>query len=92
MKRPIILLALFFAPVLVTLAVIGCSSVVTSPPAPDRVVSYKLTLYSGGFAVKTWNAKGQVQCDFHPDSYYFVDIATGKLVRVAGTVVIEQLP
>jgi hypothetical protein len=60
---------------------------------PDRgMISYKLTLYSGGMAIRTWNTKGQVEKHGHSEGYYFVDIATGKMVRVSGTVAIEQLP
>ena len=87
MKRLLIL------PLLAAMAVTGCSSATWSRNTPGRIMSnYKLTLYSGGLAVKTWNTKGQVESESRSDGYYFVDIATGKIVEVAGTIVIEQLP
>ena len=50
----------------------------TSSAEEDIMSSYKLTLYSGGVAVKTWNTKGQVESESRSDGYDFVDISTGQ--------------
>lgn len=70
----------------------GCSSAERSRMLPGRRLSdFKITLYSGGQAVGSWTTKGQVQSEGESDGYYFVDRATGKIVEVCGTVVIEQI-
>lgn len=51
---------------------------------------HKITLYSGGVAVRTWYSTGYIQNEQHSDGYYFKDDATGKLVSISGQVVIEQ--
>ena len=52
---------------------------------------HRITLYSGGVAVKTWTSTGNVSNQEHSDGYYFEDESTHKLVEVSGQVVIEQL-
>lgn len=52
--------------------------------------AHKVTLYSGGVAVRTWTSTGKVLSEEKSDGYYFEDKATGKLVEVAGTIVIER--
>jgi hypothetical protein len=51
---------------------------------------HKITLYSGGVAVRVWHSTGYVKNEEHSDGYYFQDDATGRLVTVSGEVVIEQ--
>ena len=51
---------------------------------------FTVTLYSGGQAMKTWHSSGKVLTEGDSDGWYFTDRATGKLVRVSGTVAIEQ--
>jgi hypothetical protein len=51
---------------------------------------HKITLYSGGIAVGTWHSTGYIQNEEKSDGYYFRDDATGKLISVSGTVIIEQ--
>jgi hypothetical protein len=51
---------------------------------------HKITLYSGGIAVRVWHTSGYVQNEEKSDGYYFEDDATHKLVTVSGNVVIEQ--
>ena len=53
--------------------------------------NYKVTLYSGGVAVKEWRSTGKVLTEHESDGWYFMDSETGKLIRVSGQVVIEQL-
>ena len=52
---------------------------------------FKVTLYSGGQAVKTYTSSGKVLTETQSDGWYFTDKDTGKLVRVSGTVTVEQL-
>jgi hypothetical protein len=51
---------------------------------------HKITLYSGGVAVRTWHSTGYIQNEEHSDGFYFKDDASGKLIRVSGQIVIEQ--
>jgi hypothetical protein len=51
---------------------------------------HKITLYSGGQAVREFHTDGKVVSEEKSDGYYFMDRATGKLVEVSGDVVIEQ--
>jgi hypothetical protein len=51
---------------------------------------HKITLYSGGIAVRTWHSTGYIQNEEHSDGYYFKDDSSGKLIRVSGDLVIEQ--
>jgi hypothetical protein len=51
---------------------------------------HKITLYSGGVAVRVWHSSGAIQNEEKSDGYYFQDDATGKLVSVSGNIVIEQ--
>lgn len=51
---------------------------------------FKITVYSGGKAVRTFVSSGKVLTEAESDGWYFMDAETKKLVRVSGTVVIEQ--
>jgi hypothetical protein len=51
---------------------------------------HKITLYSGGIAVRVWHSSGAISNEEKSDGYYFMDDATHKLVSVSGQVVIEQ--
>ena len=51
---------------------------------------YKVEMYSGGQLVRTWIASGKVQSENGSDGYYFNDKVTGKLIEVAGDVVITE--
>ena len=58
----------------------------------------KLGGYGDSFTVKVlgpdtvvvYQSTGKVISEEHSDGYYFTDAATGKLVEVSGTVIIEQ--
>ena len=58
----------------------------------------KLGGYGDNFTVKVlgpdtvvvYQSTGKVISEEHSDGYYFTDAATGKLVEVSGTVIIEQ--
>jgi hypothetical protein len=52
--------------------------------------SFRVTLYSGGEAVRTWKSTGKVLTEEQSDGWYFTDAVTGKLVLVSGDVVVEQ--
>jgi hypothetical protein len=51
---------------------------------------HKITLYSGGIAVRVWHSSGSIVNEEHSDGYYFQDDDTHKLIRVSGQIVIEQ--
>lgn len=51
---------------------------------------FKVTLYSNGDAVRTWQSTGKVMTETDSDGWYFTDASTNKLVRVSGSVVVEQ--
>lgn len=74
---------------LLTFLISGCTSA-------DRAKLFaygshhKITLYSGGVAVRVWHSSGIISNEERSDGYYFMDDATGKLVCVSGQVVIEQ--
>jgi len=53
---------------------------------------FQITLYSAsGAPIRQWTSNGKVATEDHSDGWYFQDAGTGKLVRVSGTVVVEQL-
>jgi hypothetical protein len=53
---------------------------------------FKVTLYgASGAVIREWKSSGKVATEEHSDGWYFNDSATNKLVRVTGTVVVEQL-
>lgn len=47
-------------------------------------------LYSGGVLIGEWDSSGKVITEDHSDGYRFVDKKTGKLVRIAGQIIIEN--
>lgn len=51
---------------------------------------YKVEMFSGGQLVRSWISSGKVQSEHESDGYYFNDKVTGKLVEVAGDIVITQ--
>jgi hypothetical protein len=54
--------------------------------------SFAVTLYSAnGGVIKQWTSDGKVATEAQSDGWYFKDAASGKLVRVSGTVVVEQI-
>lgn len=53
---------------------------------------FKITLYSAnGSEIKNWTSDGKVHTEEGSDGYYFSDIKTNKLVRVTGTIIVEQV-
>jgi hypothetical protein len=53
--------------------------------------NFKVTVYSGSEAVREFKSEGKVLSEDHTDGWYFLDAKTQKLVRVSGTVIVEQL-
>lgn len=52
---------------------------------------HKVTLYGAtGTVIGQWESTGNVSNQASSDGWYFRDAKTGKLVEVAGTLVIEQ--
>jgi len=52
---------------------------------------FQVDMYSGGKLVRSWVSTGKVNSEKGSDGYYFKDKATGKLVEVAGDVVITNV-
>ncbi len=52
---------------------------------------HRVTLWSGGIAVRTWVSPGKVSSSESSDGYYFRDEDTGLLVEISGDVVIERI-
>jgi len=52
---------------------------------------YRITLYSGGEPVRTWVSTGKVHAETQSDGWFFMDAATGRLVRMFGDSVVEQI-
>ena len=50
--------------------------------------SHSIELYSGGEMVRSWTSVGKVASETDSDGYYFMDEATGVLVRVTGDLVV----
>ncbi len=72
-----------------TVGVAGCTSAERSQLAALGS-DHKVTVYSGGSAVREFHSSGKVLTESESDGWYFTDKVTGRLVRVSGTVVIEQ--
>jgi hypothetical protein len=84
MKKSFILLGM----VLLTLT--GCKDA-TRAQWGSLGTRHRVTVWSGGVAVKTYISTGNVSNQGQSDGWYFEDEATHKLVEVAGTLTIEQL-
>ena len=53
---------------------------------------FQVTLYAAnGAVIKQWVSNGKVATEQQSDGWYFMDAATNKLVRLSGTVLVEQL-
>lgn len=52
---------------------------------------FKVEILSGGQIVRTYTSTGKVMSEEKSDGYYFMDIATNKLVEVSGDIIITQL-
>jgi hypothetical protein len=53
--------------------------------------SATVTLYAcDGSTIKIWESTGKVATETQSDGWRFVDKKTGKLIRVSGTIVIEN--
>ncbi len=51
---------------------------------------FLVEMYSGGQLVRSWVSSGKVLSESGSDGYFFKDKATGKLIEVAGDVVITK--
>jgi len=52
---------------------------------------FSVEMYSGGELVRSWTSSGKVNSEQGSDGYYFKDKHTGKLVEVAGDIVITNI-
>jgi hypothetical protein len=52
---------------------------------------HKITLYGAtGTIVGQWESTGNVSNEANSDGWYFRDAKTGKLIEIAGTMIVEQ--
>lgn len=73
-------------------------ALLTAPGCTDAYTSsvtavgqqFHVTVYSGGHAVRAYRSTGKVLTEEDSDWWYFRDKATGGLVRVTGTVTVEE--
>jgi len=52
---------------------------------------FKITLYSGGNEVRVFESTGRVLTDSQNDIYSFEEKRTGKLIKISGDVVMEEI-
>lgn len=53
---------------------------------------FRVTLYAcDGGVIKQWTSSGKVKSEETSDGYYFMDQASGRLIEVTGTLIIERL-
>lgn len=81
MKKLLLLLLLPFA---------ACTDV-EKAKLNDYGNKYTVEVVSGGQVVRTYTSKGRVRAGSRADSHYFLDAATGKLVRISGPVIITRI-
>lgn len=51
---------------------------------------YKISVYSGGEKVREFVSSGKVLTEEKSDGWYFTNKESGKLVRISGTVIVEE--
>lgn len=66
----------------------SCDARLSQPTSIGQ--EFDVKVYSGGIAVKSYRSTGKVLTESQSDGFYFRDKATGHLVRVSGTVTIEE--
>lgn len=53
---------------------------------------FLVTLYAcDGSVIREWTSTGKVKSEETSDGYYFMDKATGRLIEVTGTLIIERM-
>lgn len=80
----------FLLVVISMIALFGCTDAVKQKYS-NFGNSFKVEMYSGGVLVRSWISTGKVGSEAESDGYYFKDKTTGKLVEVAGDVVITNI-
>ena len=51
---------------------------------------YNISVYSGGQKIKEFISSGKVLTEKESDGWFFMNKETGKLVRISGTVIVEE--
>lgn len=51
---------------------------------------YTVSVYSGGEKVREFTSSGKVLTEADSDGWFFTDKESGKLVRISGTVIVEE--
>jgi len=72
------------------LALVACSDA-SCASTTSIGSSMKVTLYSGGKAVRTWTSTGKVKNAPREEIFAFKDKETRAFVRVTGTVSVEEI-
>lgn len=53
--------------------------------------AFRITVWSGGKPVKEYISRGKVHTESESDGWYFSDKETGALIRISGTVTMEEI-
>lgn len=72
------------------LLIAGCTSATRSQISALGGSQHVILYAASGQVIGEWDSDGVVHTETQSDGYYFTDKKTGKLVRVAGTIVITQ--
>ncbi len=60
--------------------------------APRHGSQFRATLHAcDGSVMREWTSSGKVRSEETSDGYYFMDQASGRLIEVTGTLIIEKL-
>ena len=91
MKDKTIVGGFIFLVVLALAAVLGGCTDAGRQQIESLGSSHVVTLYAAdGHIIRQWTATGNVANESGSDGWYFRDAATGKLVEIAGTIIVEQ--
>jgi hypothetical protein len=86
MKKLLIAYALIF----ILLCGYGCTDAEKANYWSSLGSEHHVMVFSGGVKVGDYHSTGKVVTEQNSDGYLFTDKKTGKLIRVAGTVIIVQ--
>ncbi len=91
MKKSLLLSSLLATALVATALTTGCTDVDRAQLSAYNT-AHRITFYSAtGQVIKQWETDGAVTNSSGSDGYEFKDRATGKLVRVSGSVLVETL-
>lgn len=96
MGRSILNRASAFAGVTLLAVVLMFGAVGCTDATRSKILGYgsqfRVTLYAAdGSVIREWTSTGKVKSEETSDGYYFMDQASGRLIEVTGTLIIEKL-